>query len=133
MLFTTSVRPLAMGPRIDERLRVRKDPRKLDIMKELAEIVSRVVPTRRLGEVGGGFGGCARRRRAHGRDRKEQPPPTSPTSPNLPQPCLSHLNTIHNTPSRIASNTESPISNLRAPAVSPSFTPTGRSPTAGLP
>src|SRR5439155_3556824 len=119
-------------PGVDEGLRVREDARQLDDLKQGAEIVGGIVKNR-LVEVGGGSGGCAGRRGARDRRREEQPPPTSTTSTNLHQPCRSHLNTTPNTPSRIASNTESPISNHRAPAVSPSFTATASSPMAGLP
>src|SRR2546427_9378097 len=90
-----------------ERFRVLENPRELDVVKQPTQVARRLVPSRRLGEVGGGLGGCAGRRGARRQDREEQPPPTSPTSPNLPQPCRSHLNTIHSTPIVAASTTQS--------------------------
>src|SRR5436309_10864620 len=107
-------------PGVGERFRIREETRELDVMKQSAQVVSRIIQER-LGEVRGGSGGCGGCLGAPDRHEEScgdpsKPPPTSPTSPNLPQPCLSHLNTIHSTPIVAASTTESTMLNWRGPA-----------------
>src|SRR6266705_1267416 len=92
-------------PGVGERFRIREETRELDVMKQSAQVVSRII-LERLGEGRGGSvccGGCVGAPSRH-EDfccSPSKPPPTSPispTTPTPPQPCLSHLNTIHSTP-----------------------------------
>src|SRR6267378_8032750 len=105
---------------VGERFRVFEDPRELDVVEQLAQVMCRVIKDR-LGEVRGGSGGCGGCLGTPGRHEEScgdpnKPPPTSPTSPNLPQPRLSHLNTIHSTPIVAARTIERTMFRFRGPA-----------------
>src|SRR5438093_2716655 len=110
-------------PGVGERFRIREETRELDVMKQSAQVVSRIIQDR-LGEVRGGSGGCGgclgapdRHEESCGNPNKPPPTsPTSPTSPNLPQPCLSHRKMIHSTPMVAARTIDRTTLRRRGPA-----------------
>src|SRR2546430_11585887 len=69
------------------------------------------------GGWGGGLGASDRHEESCG--EPDKPPPTSPTSPDLPQPCRSHLNTIHSTPMVAARTIDRTTLRRRRPAGHP--------------